>query len=121
MNGKLIIKAIVSANGGKVHSEGYAEVPVLTEKQEVPGKKYKVDVEVKNSDGSPIFNNIEIPQSNAIRKALNYLGIGRFPLHHTSFGDHEMVTKFREFCIAETEAKNKLKNKPKDKTRKMDK
>lgn len=35
--------------------------------------------------------------STAIRKALNYLGYGRFPTASTPFGEDKMIQNFREF------------------------
>ncbi len=44
-------------------------------------------------------HDIEKLVSMAVRKALALaVPTGRFPIHKTEYGDHPMVTKFREFC-----------------------
>jgi len=46
---------------------------------------------------------VDIPIATAIRKALTYTGDGRFPVHTTPYGDHPMITKFRDFITKEKE------------------
>lgn len=40
---------------------------------------------------------VDLTIATAIRKALTYTGDGRFPVHTTPYGDHPLITKFREF------------------------
>ena len=94
---KLMVKAIVKA-GDKVHSEGLAEVPFMTKKEKNSVGKWVAEF-VLDEQGNRIFDSVEIPTSNAIRKALAYTGLGRFPTYKTEFGDNKFVKEFREFCL----------------------
>jgi hypothetical protein len=52
---------------------------------------------------------LEKNTSSAIRKALNYMGYGRFPTRATPYGEHATVKAFREFASAG----KKIKESPK--------
>lgn len=43
------------------------------------------------------FNNVEKAISSALRRALTFLGYGRFPLDKTKYKDHPQIVRFREF------------------------
>lgn len=86
---KIIVMAVIT--GGDRRSIGAVDLDY----------QYKDKKLVKDENGNPVFENVEIPVSNAIRKALGYFGYGRFPTHKTEYGDHPLVTKFREFVINE--------------------
>jgi len=90
LGSKTVVVATVTA--GEKKSMGVVDL----EYKIGPDKKI-----VKDENGKPVFANVEIPVSNAIRKALGYFKYGRFPTHKTEYGDHPLVIKFREFMLNE--------------------
>lgn len=84
---KLVIKATVTA--GNLGASAYVDVPFDVD--------YKTKKIKEDPQGSPLYVNLEIPTSTAIRKAIVLMGIGRFPTEATDFGDHAMVKEFRKF------------------------
>ena len=49
------------------------------------------------------MNNVEKAVSSALRRALSFLGYGRFPLDKTKYKDHPQIVKFREFLKNEAD------------------
>lgn len=111
---KLIVRSIVVVETDKTKKvyTGVSEVSQST----TYNKAKKESVLKFDSEGKPIFDSVEIPASSAIRKALAYMGDGRFATHKTPYGDHPMVVKFREFILkekADGQPKEKDKTAPK--------
>lgn len=48
-------------------------------------------------------NNVEKAVSSALRRALTFLGYGRFPLDKTKYKDHPQIVKYREFLKNEAD------------------
>jgi hypothetical protein len=97
---KLWVKATIKF--GSSYVEGLAEVPLET----YYDTNTKKEVVSLDKEGNAIFGNIEIPTSNAIRKAIAYLvPTGRFPIYRSDYMDHPMIKKFREFTKNETASK----------------
>jgi len=85
ISNKLLVKATIIC--GLHIRVAYYEVPPLLD-----GKK-----PVFNTKGEPIYSNIEIPMAQAVKKALDFLGYGRFPTQKTRYGESTIVKEFREF------------------------
>jgi len=93
---KLWVKAILKS--GENYVEGLAEVPPDT----YYDSNTKKEITLRDEKGNLLFGNIEIPTSNAIRKAIAYLvPTGRFPIYRSEYKDHPMIKRFREFVERE--------------------
>lgn len=59
---------------------------------------------IEENKGQDDETGIEKATSSAIRKAFNYMGYGRFPLHSTNYGEDSLVHEFREFKTKKTQS-----------------
>jgi hypothetical protein len=93
-------------------AKGHENASIITEVIEIGSRllaKAQVKIGREEWQGTveiPEGETVDIPIATAIRKALTYTGDGRFPVHKTPYGDHPMVTKFREFVIEEKKKEN---------------
>ncbi|MCK9369412.1 hypothetical protein M0R04_05700 [Candidatus Dojkabacteria bacterium] len=91
VGGIYVIKAKIDSTLHGV-KEGIAHVEI----KKTLSREEKKNIEQSGNTGTENLD-FEKAASTAVRKALNYMGYGRFPTRKTPYGEHRLIAEFRKF------------------------
>lgn len=69
-------------------------------------------IEINKNPKTNVYENIDVPIATAIRKALTYMGIGRFALHKTDHGDNATIIAFKNYLLKQVQPKKEPSSTP---------